>query len=354
MNVPRTLTTVLAALAAIGFVLLAPIALLGFNLGRVLFNPDQLLQIVDEYVLVEQDDAALLSATVDGALTTQPDSPAAMLAGFVTENPAVMEALAPRPLLLEASRQLINNYMLWLDSPEDTVDLTFDLTPFKAQLQTNADQLAANLLNEFPACSLAQNATWATLLLGGVLGEDVSLADAPQCIPIGMQAEGMVGAAAELVTSQLGTLPDTLTLNDVGDAELLASLKTRLTVARFVMTWTWPVALVLLVASFLLGGRTWRERLPWAGWPLLAAAVLTVLLAALYPQLIFQTAQPYLNAAPTFLSAPATAFVNGIAAESRQPLLMQTVLMGLVGIALLIAAWILGVREVDMRAQKMT
>lgn len=354
MTVPRTLTTALAALAAVGFVLLAPLALVSFNLGRVLFSPERLLAIVDQYVLVVQDETALATAALDSAIAAQPNSAISVLSGFVTQNPALVDALAPRPLLLEASRQLIDNYILWLDSPTDTLTLTIDLVPFKTHLQANAGPIADNVLNGFPPCDLAQNATWAGLLIGDVLGNSFSLADVPQCIPIGLQVEALAGAATQFVTSQLNALPDTLTLSDLGNAQLLAGLKTRLTVARFIMRWTWPVALVLLLASFLLGGRSWRERLPWAGWPLLAAAVITVLLAILYPQLIAEIAQPYLNAVPRFLAQPADAFVQGIVVESQRPVLIQSILMGFGGVLLLIVAWVLGNRAVDTRAQKMT
>ncbi len=344
MKLTTLFARALASLALIGFILWMPLALFTFNLGGVLFSAETLFRIVDNHVLTEETPDLLVQSAVTSTLGE--NEAASAVVTTITGNSAVMDTLFPRALWLELSRQMIDNIFGWYESPDDTLTFVLDLVPFKQYLNQNANDITNSIVTELPPCTLAESATWAGILLGGLFGgSDVAFEDLPQCVPAG-QFEGVATAATALFTGQVSALPDTYVLPEVGVPEEMSRLKSNLSIVEFLMRAAWPLALMMLIVAFFLGGSTLGERFTWVGWPLVGAAIVTIGVMLAFPMVLALLASPYMAMVPSLLAGVARRFLEGISAEAQPRFLIQIVLMGGLGLALLVFGWVLDRRNI--------
>ncbi len=135
------------AFILMAFVVLAlPVALLGRNVGAVVFSPEAILALVRDNFLESETAAAIAQEMVTSALgdAATGDNPATELVqtGLSNLTEAQWEHLtqlvAPEELLVETLNQILKGFYGWLDGLQPAPEFNVDFEPWKANITENS------------------------------------------------------------------------------------------------------------------------------------------------------------------------------------------------------------------------
>ncbi len=342
---------VMAFILVILFLISLPLALLAVDAGRVIFDRDTVKTLVtDEVVnsyllpaLMEWYSKDRAQERVDSgeALTgvTEPDI--VKLISFMQAEDwrQVKDELLTREMLTEWSGVTVDGVYAWIDSTDEVPQITWNMQTFIDRL--NSERGVNSIViafNRLPACGAAEIADLKARAAAAPPGSEVlyNLCNFPEPWHED-QFNDYVGALDDVVKEIKPVFKLSEELKALEDVQGIgpALIKLQLRTIRFLMRWAWviPLVMVLLVAALAVRSRRGLAR--WLGLPLLAAGMLTLVLALVYQPLLTRllTAGP-LSEVPAVVQTEAARVALRVAGANFQPVLIQALVILLLGVVL--------------------
>lgn len=341
-----------------------PLTLLARDVGQLIFDADTIKSLVSENLLAPEFVARIAENVTVSALSSaadegQPPDEAAegedgegIDISLMTEALGYLEnedwieitnLIAPQDLVAETVDGLVDGYIAWLDSDAGFPELQFELAPWKTNLRSHARSVVAILLDALPACSAEEIAAQA--LEGLQAGEGLADVITPVCRPTEPIYGTMLGSADRMVNGITARMPDsvdTAMLGEESTPEELVLLKENLQRVRLVLNWAWLLVSLVGALAVWMAARSWPEALRRAGWPLLFAGGITLLIGGLIQFAAsggLETLFTRMFAeGPATIAALGTAVIAGVFPLVAQPLLIQGAVLATAGLGALIGA----------------
>jgi hypothetical protein len=344
---------VFAFLLALVLVVIMPLALLAFDMYRVVFNPPLMKRVLADEVVKHDlipialewfSDRRAQERIASGEALAGADEPdIVLLMSFMDRQDwnEVKAEVLPAEILEEWVGVTVDGTYAWIDSDYRVPQITWDLTIFKVRVNTehglNAILIAYDNL---PPCTQAEVDDFVAR----------AKAAAPEDAPYNLcvfpdpwhddQFNDYVNAVKDVVKN----IPDQLALTDelaqnVPDEPGVGptAIKQELRIMRLVAQWAWLLPLILLALIFLMVRiRSLQSLSRWWGLPLLAGGFLTLLPAIVYNLVITNLlASGPLSEVPELIQQEAIRAVVRLAGEIFQPMLIQAAVIVLVAIVLI-------------------
>lgn len=357
-----------ALLRVLAFILLAitvvtlPFSLLLRDVGALAFEPETTKALVRDYLLNSDLIASLarrateqmLSAQVmEGEQNMEAQLVGNALSGLSEEDwRKITEFAAPEELIEQTVDEVVDGYADWLNSDAGFPPLQVDLAPWKQNTREHAAEVMTVVLNSLPECTVEEAATIA--LEGITNGENIA-GIIPFCRPPEPVYTVLLSNADFILASTLEHAPDTIDLSHMTQGqeapEELVRLKAGITRVRSVSNWTWAAVVGVGVLAVAMAARTLKQALRWSGWPLLLAGGITLFLGLGLQFFSLRFLDTLLLNAFSGDGGTETVLAGAVAAGAldlvSKPLLLQGALLTAAGLAALIYARILQVREVS-------
>lgn len=337
----RSLGQLLAALCAVLFVISAVLVLLVVNIEAQAFSSDTYKQAFEEQRLYERMPAILATS----------------ITGYVAQNGSALPFL--QALTVEDWQ---NNIVLLLPPEElrgmanNALDSTFEyvngrtnsvvvsLVPVKAQLAGEAGtQLVLLILQRQPACTAEQ----LTQMAMGLFGGQIALCNPPE------QALGlMLPFIQTQVQSMTAIFPNELTLISPELSGTPVDPRARLNRVRSIIRFTPFIPVLLLIGIAAFGVRRLIDWLTWWGWPFMIAGGVSALIGLFGSPLIGGILQLLIQTQGAALIPPAFAATlaetaSAVASQMLIPVIVQGLILGVVGLAMVIFATLLTHRQTE-------
>lgn len=334
----RSIGQVFAAICAVLFIISGVLVLLLFNIEAQAFSSRTYKQAFEEQHLYER---------MPGILATT-------LATYIAENGSLF------PFLQLLTVEDWQNNIVVLLPPEElkamadqSLDATFDyvngrtnsvvisLMPVKNHLAGDAGiQLVLQILQRQPACTTDQ----LTQMALGLFGGQITLCNPPP------QA---IGLMMPLIQSQLQSVisifPNELTLVSPLTSGTPADPRTKLNTVRTAIRLTplIPLLLLVAVAAFIVRGLV--DWLTWWGWPLMITGGISTLIGLFGSPMIAGILQFLIRTQgslliPSALASPIAETASAVARQMLIPVIVQGILLGIIGLAMVIFATVLSAR----------
>lgn len=323
----------LAGISVILFVLTTGLALLLFNAERRLFDADLYIAALERQNVYERLPALAAESMMDAPAGAGPNSARSRLSLIPAQNwEALFRALLPAEVSRPMTEQALASIFDYLNGKSDTVAIS--LVEFKTRLLGPAGTEALlGILRSQPPCSFEQIAQ---LTIGSLFGQTPSFI---LCNP----SDDLLNLFQPLIQSQIqaaaSTIPDSvdLTPSSSNAQSPLRSLRALRTFMR--LSPLLPLGLLLLAA------RRWQDLLTGWGIPLLSGGIFGAILSAAAPAILnwgftTYTAPRLLLSLPTPIANLVHGLVTDVISGVAKPILGQSALLMLVGIILLVAAYI--------------
>lgn len=358
---PVGLRILLVVLSSV-FVVAAVLAVIGYDVWRVAFNPPVVKGIlVEEFVesdLVPRvlEDLSLRRArervekgeSLSGV--NEPDIE--LLLSYVAfERWVEIRDLVVEDAFVEGVISVsVDGLYAWIDSPEPTPDFVWEMAPLKARLVGAEGEWAIMLAYEsMPECTQAEIDDFTSRLEAMPPGVEVlyNLCQFPD-----PWREDQIEDYLNALVDVNQNIPDVydfgqmLSADGGGNPATLASLKGFLRLTRLIGRWGWVVPLGLLGLIAAVGVRSWGDLGRWVGIPLLIAGVLVAVVAApVRSGLLNLLVNRFPLAVSDVLRAELRLSLTRLTDAVFQPMLVQG-LIGLgAGAALLVLGILLGRRR---------
>ena len=337
----RSLGQVIAAVCAILFVISAVLVLLAVNIEAQAFSSDPYKQAFEDQHLYERM-PGILSATI---------------MGYVAENGSALPflqlltpedwqnnigLLLPPEELRAMANQVLDSTFDYLNGRSNSVVIT--LVPVKAQLASESGvQLVLQILRRQPACTAEQ----LTQMALGFFGGQIALCNPPE-----QALSLMLPFIQTQVQSMSAIFPNELTLVSPALSGTAADPRAELNTVRSIIRFTPFVPLLLLLAIAAFAVRTLVDWLTWWGWPLMFAGGASALIGLLGSPLIGGILQVLIQTQRFFPLPPAFASLiaetaSGVARQMLIPVLVQGLILGVVGLAMVVFALLLARRYTE-------
>jgi len=284
----------LAFLFALVFIITTPLVLLAFNLAQLATNREAFKQAL------QQTD--LRQMAVDAAAITITQLAAQQGIGLEGIDPALIEstveAAIPPEWVNQQANLVVDALFNYLDTGDpNSLTITIDTTPLFDRFRSDVgEQAIVTAVQTLPACPPGQlPLDPATLTFTTCLPEGIDVGSAAAIIHDNLV--GLIDANPQL-TAQVRTLEvNVLEISGTNPALLQQLQQLRQTLQRLQTgSWfLWLIPLGCLLLILILAVRSPGDFGNWLGWPLLIAAVLTMILTFLAPFL-------YRDLLPTLLS----------------------------------------------------
>lgn len=345
--------TLIASLLAILFVLIAPLTLLAFNTGRVVFNPPLVKRLVaDEVVRSDLIPVALewfserrAHERVERgeALTGVNEPDVALLMSYLTGDDwrRIKAEVLPDEMLEGWVSVTVDGVYAWIDSPDPVPQIAFSLAPFKDRVGgphgVNAIMVAYNRLKP---CTQAEIADFKKRQAAAPPGTEVlyNLCQFPD-----PWREDQVGDYMRAVGDLVRQVPDRFALTEElsragassGHGVGAAVIKLGLRLSRALMRWGWLVPAVLLLLILIIRVRSVADLGGWWGIPILLAGVIALLVATSYRLGVTRllVAGP-LSEAPALVVHEATRASLRLTERIFRPMQVQALALIVVGLVL--------------------
>lgn len=343
----------LAFLCVILLVMALPLALLGFDVGRVIFNPPLLTRVTTE-IVTESDliPAALAwysqsraeQRYASGQAAAGDDEPdVALLMDFMTiEDWRVIRwEVLTNEILADWVSVTIAGVYDWIDSEEAVPQITWSMKALIERVNsehgTNAITVAYAAL---PPCSQAQIEDFESRLAAVPAGQEVlyNLCEFPD-----PWREDQFGDYVESLDDLVSAIPDHFGLTDelarVEDTEGagIETIKAQLRFIRLAMKLAPVVPLVLFFLILAFAVRSLKGLGRWEGIPLLLGGLIALAAALTYrPLFTMLLSSTFLSEVPELVKAEAIAAVLRLAAEAFRPMMWQALALTALGLALLV------------------
>ncbi len=277
------------------FVLAFPISLTLRSVGNLLFEANTTKSLVRQSLLNSELGGRLARRGAEQILGEQGGDPSAqdatsqILANLTEEDwREITELIAPEDLVSQTLDKVVDAFSEWLNTPKaDFPDLNLDISSWKSNAVKQASAVATVVLDALPDCDVAQ----VTDMTQRAAQDPASILEAlPACKPPDPFYSQIIDRADRVMTQIVSGVPDVVDLSrftqgKTAPAELV-SLRGSMLLLRTWLTWGWALVLGVALLAAILAASDLKSFLAWFGWPLVAAGLVTVLLAFL--MLIFR------------------------------------------------------------------
>lgn len=334
------ITRFLAFISALLFILILPLSLLSFNVGRVLFNRPLLKTVITDSVTdsdLVPNALAWFTEEVSAGLplteVAQQDLAAVLLSLTQEGWTAIRAEVLSDDILAGWTSSIVDGFYDWLDSDDPLPHFSLDMQSFKARINSDFGLRAIEIAyNALPICGNEQVDEFKTMLASVVPGLNVYY---PPCqFPDEYKTDQLTDYLNSL-TDIVNLIPDRyeLALQQAPNAgEGWASLKSFLLIFRTTYWMGTLLAILLWIIIALLVIRTPRGLARWGGIPLALAGIATILLSWLSGALIsaFLISGP-LQTAPPLLREEILQAVSRLLQEMFSPMMIQGLVVLLLG-----------------------
>lgn len=333
-----------AFLAALLLILLLPLSLLSFNVGRVIFNRTLFKTFVNNAVIEsELVPAALawfteeISAGLPLAEGSQQDLAAALLSLTDEGWQAIRVEILTDDILEGWTTSIVDSFYDWLDSDEPLPRFTLDMQAFKTHLNSDFGLRAIEIAyNALPVCTGAQVQEFQVMLENAVPGLGVYY---PPCQFPEIYQDDQLTDYLNSLTDVVRLIPDQYELQlqqspptDPQSGGGWQSLKSSLRTFRTVYWMGLVVSALLwgLIALFVI--RSPRGLARWGGIPLALAGIGAILLSWLPGAFLtgLLISGPLQKTSPQ-LREEILQVVSRIMQEMFTPMMVQSLIVLLIG-----------------------
>ena len=339
---------------AILLVIVLPLALLAFDVGRVVFNRPLVKSIVtDEVVNSDLIPAALewfsdrraQQRVASGeALTGIREPDIVLLMSYLDAKDwrAIKEEVLPDEILTEWTSITVDGTYDWIDSDDRVPQISWSLRSFKDRVNTQHGVNAIVIAyDNIAPCTQEEIEDFKTRLDAAPPGTDVlyNLCEFPDPWHED-QFSDYVNSLHEVVANIVDEFYLTEELSRIADTAGVGPevLKAQLRLIRLLMLYAWVAPFALLMILLLLVVRSLRTLSRWCGLPLLVGGFVTLLPPLVYRYLITSLlATGPLSEAPELITQEATRAILRLAAHIFQPMLIQAIVV--TGVGLLLVIW---------------
>ena len=346
-NLARIVAAVLAACLA----LMLPLALLGFNVGRVLFSPEVVAGVIVERAV---DSGGLRRIVSERLLSPEagggnPEFELARAMSFLEQDEVerVLDLLIPPEWARAQVGGALESLYAWMDNDSPSPVVPLDLRPIQQSLLTGgAERLVETILDSWPACTVEQIEE---LAMAAIQGGEVQM---PYCEPPEPYRSAISLMATQGLIEGARALPPTIDLLGQDPAQSpqdlagAMALKEQLRLMRALARWGWLLPLSFLGIIMALVVRSFRGLTRWWGIPLLIGGLLSVVgvfvASGLAQRLV---AQALGDGLPEELVRLLRSLLDGLRDRILGRMLVQSVVVTLGAVLLLFLGYLLGRRK---------
>jgi hypothetical protein len=344
------------------FVLCLPLALLSYNIGRVVFDRD----LVKRVVTKEVTESDLLPVALEWlSLQRAQERVRTGEAQTGVREPDVVKAIQylnrdhwrkikaevlPNQLLAWWTSAVVDGVYDWIDSSDVVPNITLDFKPWKDYVRgpraTNAVQI---LYDAMPPCKQAEIDDFQRRLKAAPPGTKVLYnLGAPCAFPNPWRPDQMQ-QYRDGMNEVVNNVPDKFALSqELARIEKqqgigAEAIKQQLRVMRLAAVLGLFVPLILLVLIALFGIRSFSGAGLWIGLPLMVGGLLCLLPALVLPALIgtILTAGP-MSEVPSQVRTEFIRAFGVLLGEILQPMLLQSLVIVFVGLVLAVVGFVVG------------
>ncbi len=262
----RALAVVLAA----AFMLSLPAAIIAYDLGRVVFSPEVVSQVVIQRLVEGGAFRRVLIAALFGEQAQGSEIAQALSRLSPSEQEEAMAILVPSGWAEDQVARIVSGLYAWVDNARPAPDLSLDLRPLRENLLTGAAaDLVELVVDSWPSCTLEQLAEMSQA--ASTTGEVPVL----YCEPSEPFRSLLVQFATEALRDQARQMQTVRPLGQeaaqaLGAVDIVA-LKERLRLLRLLGQGGWMLAASILGLILACAVRSWKELGRWWGIPSIAA-----------------------------------------------------------------------------------
>ncbi len=330
-----------------------PFSLAAHDLGRVLFSPESMSELIVSRVVENGQLRRLLVARLlGGGASAEDDAEGfdmARASSYLTpaELDEIGDALFPPGWVEEQIASIMRQLYAWLDNDEPSPGLALDLRPVAAWLRSGgAHEFVETLVDSWPACGLQQVEQ---MLVEAARRGRVSV---QYCEPPEPYRTALMDFAATALLAQVEAMPRQLRLSGVSagtDAEQVMALKEQMRLVRLLLTHGWLLPLSLLGLIMTLAVRSYPDLARWWGIPLLGGGLLGLALllvgGAVAEQAIERMAE---RQASELLALLVKGMGGGLVEEAQRRLFWQLLVLTMASSGLILSGAVVGRRKRDL------
>jgi hypothetical protein len=320
------------------FVLITSISLTSFNVQKVAFAPDTLKEHFEEDLV----DSGQFSRSIEKYLvnwsedSTSEGSPASLKLFSIlppAERAAIVESLFPTDFQTSLVSSTIDGYYRWLTNDDLALLLTYNMSPFKANLTGDQGQQAVTTaLGTLTECTEEEINPILSQGSNGVInpGQFCRLPE-----PWRAQQQAFFEAGLLTIAYETPEIYEENALINIAPATLrnLSLVRWGLNLAQNFNPWGWILPAMLFIILAAVGVRCLESAGVWLGLPLIGSGTLVLALAVLGRVSFLFSA----GLQRTLLNNPATAdFAHAVllslSGRILQPMLWQGVALLAIGV----------------------
>jgi hypothetical protein len=334
----------LALIVAIAFILFLPLSLLGFNLGRVVFNRPLLKTVLTEAVTESQlipSALAWFSEEVSAGLpladATQDDLTAVLVSLTQEGWQAIRVEVLSDDILNGWVSSIVDSFYDWIDSGDHAPHFQLDMKSFKARMNSDFGFRALEIAySALPSCEDAQVTEFLSMLETAVPGSNVYY---PPCQFPELYRDDQLTDYLNSLVEVVNIIPDTFELSQQDSitstptsTEGWESLKTTLRLLRSTYWLGLPISVVLFALIWLFAIRSVRGFARWGGISLALAGIVTIILSWLPNAFLtgFLVSGPLQDTTPVLRDEILQVF-SSLSQEVFSPMMIQGVIIFLIG-----------------------
>lgn len=270
----------LAIAVALVFILVLPLTLLGRDLAKVVFSPENVSGILRNRLL---ESGFVNNIAAESFLSERWFDEIGLGGGELkpmfqylspAEREEILATLMPPEWVDAQLDNIIRSFFTWIDSEQPEPRIAIDLVPLKeGLLKGGLRRIIDTLIDSWPSCTTDEIEIMSQELMR--TGEiPIEICEPPE--PYRSQVlDYAVAELGSLIREQPGKLP-ILDALDAPKSEII-ELKDQLQFMRSVMMWSWFLPASLLGVIMILIIRSMREIGQWWGIPLLIGGLLSLM-----------------------------------------------------------------------------
>jgi hypothetical protein len=339
----------LALVCVILLVITLPLALVAFDVGRVLFNQPLVTRTLTEEVVQSDFLPIVLEWFSDRRAQERVDSGEALtgilepdivlLLSFMDRNDwrQIKQEVLTDEILTTWTSQTVSGFYAWIDSDDRVPQITWSMQPFKDRVNT---EHGANSIviayDNLPDCTQAEIDDFRSRLAAVPADAEVlyNLCRFPD-----PWHEDQFSDYVRSLQNVVNDIPPQFELTkEVAQLENRQgagpqTIKNQLRLIRFLMRWLWLAPWALFTAIGLLVVRSWHAAGRWWGLPLVVSGAVLLLPALVYRPLVTAlVSSGLLSEVPMVVIDEALRITFRLTDEVFRPMLIQAIAIILVGL----------------------
>lgn len=283
-------------------IILLPITVLANEISDLLFSTDNVFSIIDEELINSDFMEEIISEVLVDLQTegesTEADMKRESIKAMVKDIPeeTMNEALGilfPIEMISDLLREISDGFYIWLNSEGYQTGISIDAIPLKSNIAKNISPVMAMVFEEMPECTVEELSAWNMT-----------------CKPPEEFDSKVYDLIDEQTNIQLEEIPDQINIDEYlsGQGAEMTVIRNSLILVRDVLNYVWVLVVGILILAIILGARNIQGFFSWAGWPLLIASMIIIMIGILLNTtsagiLSFGISKIAVNV-PTFMVAP--------------------------------------------------